>query len=280
MSTYGPEPPSTAEPAPDNHALKARLDAQVGLRVLKAGDTMTGELQMGRNMIRGLPQVYPPSDYLGDEAISWSQVVRLTREALEAWEPSQSLIEPCRKPLITVWAEENGALDGGYVCPSVMVATNTLPLVMRCQLQAESNQWLYALCQGLFQPVSAWWWMEGMCLNMWSANQPLREQASYPGLKVMSWLQETLSRSKPFGLMMKKSKGCDCEYPNWTGHMVEHAPWSSQLHQKWQKASIQFSPLPTRLTMTIPHGVSTFGSRRSHNWENILKMREIKLPAV
>ena len=41
MSIYGPEPPE-AELAtgPDNHALKARLDAQVGLRVLKAGDTM------------------------------------------------------------------------------------------------------------------------------------------------------------------------------------------------------------------------------------------------
>ena len=111
MSICGPEPPSTAEPAPDNRALKARLDAQVGLRVLKAGDTMTGELQMGGNMIRGLPQVYPPSDYLGDEAISWSQVVRLTREALE---PSRSSLEPSCKPLITVWAEENGALDGGY----------------------------------------------------------------------------------------------------------------------------------------------------------------------
>ena len=114
MSIYGPEPPSTAEPAPDNRALKARLDAQVGLRVLMAGDTMTGELQMGGNMIQGLPQVYPPSDYLGDEAISWSQVVRLTREAFEAWEPSRSPIEPSRKPLITVWAEENGALYGGY----------------------------------------------------------------------------------------------------------------------------------------------------------------------
>ena len=115
MSIYGPEPPE-AELAtgPDNHALKARLDAQVGLRVLKAGDTMTGELQMGGNMIWGLPQVYPPSDYLGDDAISWSQVVRLLREALEAWEASRSPIEPSHKPLITVWAEENGALDGGY----------------------------------------------------------------------------------------------------------------------------------------------------------------------
>ena len=69
---------------------------------------------MGGNMIRGLPQVYPPSDYLGDEAIGWSQVVRLLREALETWEASRSPIEPSRKPLITVWAEESGALNGGY----------------------------------------------------------------------------------------------------------------------------------------------------------------------
>ena len=72
MSIYGPEDPSIAEPAPDNHALKTRLDAQVGLWVLKASDTMMGELQMGGNMIRGLPQVYPPSDYQVYEAISWS----------------------------------------------------------------------------------------------------------------------------------------------------------------------------------------------------------------
>ena len=48
MSIYGPEPPEAEQATgPDNRALKARLDAQVGLRVLKAGDTMTGELQMG-----------------------------------------------------------------------------------------------------------------------------------------------------------------------------------------------------------------------------------------
>ena len=36
MSIYGPEASSTAEPALENHALKAWLDAQFGLRVLKA----------------------------------------------------------------------------------------------------------------------------------------------------------------------------------------------------------------------------------------------------
>ena len=115
MSIYGPEPPE-AELAtgPDNHALRAWLDAQVGLRVLKAVDTMMGELQMGGNMIRGLSKVYPPSNYLSDEAISWSQVVRLLQGAWEAWEASQSPIKPSRKPLITVWAEENGALNEGY----------------------------------------------------------------------------------------------------------------------------------------------------------------------
>ena len=196
MSIYGPEPPSTAEPAPDNRALKARLDAQVGLRVLKASDIITGDLQMGGNMIQGLPQVYQPSDYLSDEAISWSQVVRLMREALEVWEPSRSPIEPSRKPFIAVWAEESGALDGGY-------ATNMLPSVMRCLLQAESKQWLCALCQRVWQPVSARCSMEGMSPITRSANHPLREQASYPGLNLMSWLQETLSHSKPFGVIIQ-----------------------------------------------------------------------------
>ena len=109
MSIYGPpEPPATTEPAPDNRALKARLDAQVALRVLKAGDAMTGDLQMGGNLVTGLPKGYPPHDYQGDEAPSWFQVVALVRQATAASS------QPSRKPLITVWAEENGPLDGGY----------------------------------------------------------------------------------------------------------------------------------------------------------------------
>ena len=110
MSIYGLKPPSTAEPAPDNHALKARLNAQVGLRVLKAGDSMTGDLQMGGNLVRGLPKNYPPHNYRGDEAPSWKQVLTLVRQATVA----VSHAEPSRKPLITVWAEENGPIDGGY----------------------------------------------------------------------------------------------------------------------------------------------------------------------
>ena len=47
MNIYGPDPPSTAEPAPDNRALKARLDAQVGLRVLKAGTLWLGSYRWG-----------------------------------------------------------------------------------------------------------------------------------------------------------------------------------------------------------------------------------------
>ena len=48
MSIYGPEPPEAEQATgPDNRALKARLDAQVGLRVLKAGDTMTGSYRWG-----------------------------------------------------------------------------------------------------------------------------------------------------------------------------------------------------------------------------------------
>ena len=57
------------------------VDVQDGLRVLKAGDTMSGALQMGGNLVRGLPTTYPLL-YQGDEASSWAQVVGITLDAL------------------------------------------------------------------------------------------------------------------------------------------------------------------------------------------------------
>ena len=205
MSIYCPEPPE-AELAtePDNRALKALLDAQVGLRVLKAGDAMTGELQMGGNVIRGLPQVYPPSGYLGDEAISWSEVVRLLREALETWENSKSPIEPNRKPLITVWPEESGALDEGYEwsfgngCNQHATLSYVMPTPGRIKTMT--------LCVVPKRVAARVGLVEEMCPIKRSTNQPLREQASYPGLKLMSWLQEMLSHLKPFGVMMKREQ--------------------------------------------------------------------------
>jgi hypothetical protein len=44
-----------------------------------SGGTMTGELNMGGQLVRGLPTDYPPY-YSGDEALSWSQTLRLIND--------------------------------------------------------------------------------------------------------------------------------------------------------------------------------------------------------
>ena len=56
------------------------MDAQDGQHILKAGDTMTGELAMGGNLVSGLPTTYPPL-YSGDEATSWDQAMGLVSDA-------------------------------------------------------------------------------------------------------------------------------------------------------------------------------------------------------
>ena len=50
-------------------------------KVSKSGDTMTGDLDMEGNLIRGLPTTYPPITYVGDEATSWDQTVGLVQDA-------------------------------------------------------------------------------------------------------------------------------------------------------------------------------------------------------
>ena len=134
------------------YAKTSHVDVQDSRRVLKAGDTMTGVLDMGGNSVQGLPTSYPPI-YEGDEAVSWSQAVSFTSDAVdtrvaktgdtmsgdldmggnavrglpttfpfgvgdEAVSRTQALLlmegeEQARlaiKPIITVWAEENGSL--------------------------------------------------------------------------------------------------------------------------------------------------------------------------
>lgn len=116
------------------------VDIQDNLRVLKTGDTMSGDLDMGGQLVRGLPTTYPPL-YQGDEAASWKQVVGLTLDALntvvkldgndpmtgdlkmgnhqikgvtDPAEPQDAATKnyvDSRKPLITVWAEESGPLN-------------------------------------------------------------------------------------------------------------------------------------------------------------------------
>ena len=89
-----------------DYAKKDYVDAQDGLRVLKAGDTMSGDLDMGGQLVRGLPRDLRP--YKGDEATSWNQVVRTAADAFEA-------AVDRRKPMITVWAEQKRSmLDNRY----------------------------------------------------------------------------------------------------------------------------------------------------------------------
>ena len=59
---------------PQNVATKNYVDTQGEQHVLKAGDTMTGELAMSGICVPGLPTTYPPL-YSGDEATSWGQAV-------------------------------------------------------------------------------------------------------------------------------------------------------------------------------------------------------------
>ena len=81
-----------------DYAKKDYVDAQDALRILKAGDTMTGDLDMGGQLVRGLPKNL--RDYKGDEATSWNQVTKTV-----------DMRKP--KPVITIWAEQNGPLAVG-----------------------------------------------------------------------------------------------------------------------------------------------------------------------
>ena len=99
MSIFGER---IRRPGPDigtilsDYARKDYVDAQDALRVLKAGDTMTGDLDMGGQLVRGLPKNL--RDYKSDEATSWNQITKTVA---------------MRKPVITIWAEQNGPLTAG-----------------------------------------------------------------------------------------------------------------------------------------------------------------------
>ena len=66
---------------PQDAATKNYVDAQGEQHVLKAGDTMTGDLAMIGNLVSGLPTTYRPL-YSGDEATSWGQTVGLVSDAV------------------------------------------------------------------------------------------------------------------------------------------------------------------------------------------------------
>ena len=120
------------------YAKKDYVDAQDGLRVLKRGDTMSGDLDMEGGQVRGLPM---NKRLQGNEAVSQYQVVEIISEALRRF-------RAIRKPLITVWAENKktmvndrfewswgadaarGLADGGY---PMMAAGRVLRMSLTAQ---------------------------------------------------------------------------------------------------------------------------------------------------
>ena len=98
--------PNMAEALSD-YAKKDYVDEQLALRVLKTGDTMTGNLRMAGGLIRGLPATQPIGTTANiDEAISYYHVMDLIMEALK-------MDRRARRPLITIYAEEYGSLTKG-----------------------------------------------------------------------------------------------------------------------------------------------------------------------
>ena len=105
MSIFGPGTPKkdSCEGDLSDYAKKTYVDTRDRSRVLRTGDTMGGDLAMRGNLVRGLPTTYPPQRYIGDEAVSWEQVVRLTQDSVHR------VSSVTRRSLITVWAEEKGS---------------------------------------------------------------------------------------------------------------------------------------------------------------------------
>ena len=90
-----------------DYAKKDYVDEQLALRVLKTGDTMTGDLKRAGGIIRGLPRTQPTGKALySDEANSSYHVIDLIMEALKSERRAH-------RPLITVYAEEYGSLTKG-----------------------------------------------------------------------------------------------------------------------------------------------------------------------
>ena len=106
MSIFGDRIHRGPDTAGD-YAKKDYVDEQLALRVLKTGDTMTGDLKMAGGMIRGLPLTQPTgTTSYSDEAISSYHVLDLIMEALKSERKA-------RRPLITVYAEEYGSMTEG-----------------------------------------------------------------------------------------------------------------------------------------------------------------------
>ena len=104
MSIFGERIHRGPDTAGD-YAKKEYVDAQLALRVLKTGDTMSGDLTMAQGLVRGLP-MNMNKRLDGDEAVSQYQVVEIVTEALRHFRAN-------RKSLVTIYAEEYGSLKNG-----------------------------------------------------------------------------------------------------------------------------------------------------------------------
>ena len=143
MSIYGER---ILLPGPDigtilsDYVKKQYVDAQDALRVLKAGDTITGDLTMrAQSRVRDLPTSKVGPRLQGDEAVSEFETVEVINEALKylkaqiisdlseytkkdyvdaqddlrVLKADDTMVK--RKPLITVWAENKRSMvDNRY----------------------------------------------------------------------------------------------------------------------------------------------------------------------
>ena len=89
-----------------DYVTREYIDEQLALRVLKAGDTMTGDLTMTRGRLRGLPTSKIGPRLQGDEAVSQFETVDIITEAFK-------YLRKTIKPLVTSYAEEYGSLKNG-----------------------------------------------------------------------------------------------------------------------------------------------------------------------
>ena len=76
---------------------RSYIDARDEQKLDKSGGTMSGEINMDGNLVKGLPTIYPPI-YRGDEAISWRQTVSLVNDALRDHPTTEQINEMIRVP--------------------------------------------------------------------------------------------------------------------------------------------------------------------------------------
>ena len=105
--------PSRSTDAANKHYIDQVINNIAVSRVAKRGDSMTGNLRMNNNLIQGLPTTYPPRNYAGSEAVSWEQVRRLVSGSTRGFATTNYVNSRISKPIITVCAEEKGALSVG-----------------------------------------------------------------------------------------------------------------------------------------------------------------------